>query len=888
MPGKPCCLIIFLLGNFLSAQTVIVGEVKDKLNQPLHSISIVLTKVESEAIIAYTYTDSKGRFTLSVQEEGLYTVIIDGLSYLRHTFDVEVHKGKDTIFKNLILKEEETTLDEVIVQADGPITVKKDTIIFDAAAFTMGNEVVVEDLLQNIPGLTIDDNGRISIEGKEVEKVMVDYDDFFDKGYTVLTKNMPSYAVDKIEVLQNYSNNRLLKGIENSEKVALNLSLEEDNKNVWFGDVSLGHDITGSRNYDANANLMSFGDQNKHYFLGSMNNIGLDVSGDLSYMVKPNRFNEPGTLGNDKNAVRLMDITSGSIGLKKERTNFNSVEFLSLNSIFTLTEKLKLRASGFIKTDEKEFFRSGFETFLLDKNPFTNTENYRLEKTSLDGFGQLDLTYDFSDTSMVEFSSKFNGIRNETATQLEFNDRVSTEELNGKSRLLDHKAVYWNKFQDNKVLIFTGRFIDEKIPQVYGINQLLFEDLFPEANAIEHISQSSENQMKFAGIEAQFIDRKRNDNLLELKSGFTSTSHYLNSQLLLHQDKETMRPEDYGNNITYNMRELYFNGRFTYQADPFAFITEVNAQQYFNSLDLGSNNAQSATPFLLNPKLSIEWAPNDEHKLQALVSFNSTNADILDVYNGHVLTGFRNFSRGTGQLEQTHATNYQVRYRLGNWNDSFFVNASVGYNKSYDYFSHNIIIQPNYSQVSKVLIEDREMVLSNITLERFLESISTNVKVNLGYLKSEYDHILNSEYRHIQMENYRYGAEFRSGFKGIFNFNLGTNWTYNNIQSGTSNSYTNNETFLDLNFQLNSRLNVDIESQRYNLSSFSESENNYYFLDLNAKYILKKNKLIFTLYGKNLFNTNTFRNYSINDVSIQSTEFKLLPRHLLLKATYRF
>ncbi len=115
--------------------------------------------------------------------------------------------------------------------------------MFNADSFKQGNEQVIEDLLRKIPGLNIDSDGTIKVGNQEIEKVMIDGDDMFEKGYKILTKNMPVNPVDKIELLQNYSNNKHLKGIENSEKVALNLTLKDDYKRTWFGNTNLGYGL---------------------------------------------------------------------------------------------------------------------------------------------------------------------------------------------------------------------------------------------------------------------------------------------------------------------------------------------------------------------------------------------------------------------------------------------------------------------------------------------------------------------------------------------------------------------------------------------------------------------------------------------------------------------
>lgn len=111
-------------------------------------------------------------------------------------------------------------LEEIVINSVRPITINGDKIIFDARSFSQGNEEVVEDLLKKIPGLSVASDGTIRVGHREIEKVMINNDDIFDRGYKILTKNMPASPIDKVELLQNYSNNKHLKGIENSDKAA--------------------------------------------------------------------------------------------------------------------------------------------------------------------------------------------------------------------------------------------------------------------------------------------------------------------------------------------------------------------------------------------------------------------------------------------------------------------------------------------------------------------------------------------------------------------------------------------------------------------------------------------------------------------------------------------
>ena len=94
--------------------------------------------------------------------------------------------------------------------------------------------------------------------------------------------------------------------------------------------------------------------------------------------------------------------------------------------------------------------------------------------------------------------------------------------------------------------------------------------------------------------------------------------------------------------------------------------------------------------------------------------------------------------------------------------------------------------------------------------------------------------------------------------------------------------------FLDLSFMLNDKFNIQVQSERYFFGNLDKENNNYNFLDIEARYVVKDNKLTIFLSGNNLFNTEKFRNYSISDINISQTEYRLMPRYVLLKMEYRF
>ena len=381
---------------FAFSQTTIKGKINYG-NSERNVSSTILLK-DGENIVAYSISDENDNYFLEIDKVGVFTLVISALNFESQSLNIEITSKTKKIEKDFILTYKSNEIEEVFIQSKLPTTVKKDTIVFDAKTFLQGNEQVIEDLLKKIPGLNVSSDGTIKVGNQEVEKIMIDGDDFFEKGYKVLTKNMPVNPIDKVELYQNYSNNKHLKGIENSQKVALNLTLKDDAKRVWFGNLLAGYGVVSENRYEVKSNLMNFGKKSKYYFLTNLNNTGLDAVGDINHLVRPYRYDEPSSVGDNQKVISLLNSENDLPNLKKKRVNFNNAEMLSLNSIFTISDKIKLKTLGFLYTDENGFFKNSFQSFAVGSTFFENTENFVGKKTQITGFGKVDLTCDVSNT----------------------------------------------------------------------------------------------------------------------------------------------------------------------------------------------------------------------------------------------------------------------------------------------------------------------------------------------------------------------------------------------------------------------------------------------------------------------------------------------------------
>ena len=181
------------------------------------------------------------------------------------------------------------------------------------------------------------------------------------------------------------------------------------------------------------------------------------------------------------------------------------------------------------------------------------------------------------------------------------------------------------------MFLLTGRFIDEKTPQNYTINQFLYQDLFTSSANTNNVKQLSKNQMQFAGFEAHLLDRKKNGDLLELQFGNIFRKDKLNTSFTLFENSTAIKkPNGFQNTTEYKTNNLYLKTKYRYKIKDFSITGKLNFHQLFNQLkfDISSKEQQ---PFFINPSIGFDWKINSKNKITSSYSYNTTNALILDV-----------------------------------------------------------------------------------------------------------------------------------------------------------------------------------------------------------------------------------------------------------------
>ena len=250
----------------------ITGTILDTSKDPLAQASVNLLSVKDSTHISGTAADLNGKFRLSNVKSGKYIVQVSYVGFNSATKNVTVGNSNINLGE-IILEESSFILKEaVVVGVKTPIKVMEDTVEYNADTYKTQPNAVVEDLLKRLPGVEVGSDGKITANGKEVTKILVDGKEFFSDDPKVASKNLPVNMVDKLQVVDRKSDLARMTGVDDGEdETVINLTIKKGMKNGWFGTVDAGYG-TNDR-YKGIFNVNRFWNDNQITFLGNFNNI---------------------------------------------------------------------------------------------------------------------------------------------------------------------------------------------------------------------------------------------------------------------------------------------------------------------------------------------------------------------------------------------------------------------------------------------------------------------------------------------------------------------------------------------------------------------------------------------------------------------------------------
>ncbi|GEQ86901.1 hypothetical protein ULMS_24090 [Patiriisocius marinistellae] len=237
-------LTLFFFTSIIFAQEFIIeGSLTDaQSGVPLESATVYAEKIQDSTLVTYTISDQNGYFKL-IGNSGAKEVNVN-ISFIGYEGYLKKVSIKDRIvnLENIKMLPSSEKLDGITITAKrAPVTIKKDTLEFNVASFKTKKDANVEDLLKELPGVEVDSEGNITVNGKPVNKILVNGKPFFGDDPTIATRNLTKEIVDKIQVTDTKTDSEAFAGeAGDDENKTINITIDEEKNKGIFGRVAAG------------------------------------------------------------------------------------------------------------------------------------------------------------------------------------------------------------------------------------------------------------------------------------------------------------------------------------------------------------------------------------------------------------------------------------------------------------------------------------------------------------------------------------------------------------------------------------------------------------------------------------------------------------------------
>ena len=904
-------ILFYFIGlQFGIAQINISGVVKDTLGSPLELANIILIDSESGSLETFAMSNENGYYKMSMKKNKTYKLQV---SYIgMNTLSQSLQTNEVDIIKDFVLKSN-NQLDAVELTYEMPVVISGDTLVYDADSFSTGTERKLEDILENLPGVEVNDDGEIEVEGKVVSKVMVEGKDFFDGDSKIATKNIPSNAVDKVQILKNYAEVGQLSSVQNNQdNIAINIKLKKGKDKFWFGDVLLGGGSSPDRSLHIfQPKLFYYSPEYSVNVIGDLNNLGEQAFSRRDYWNFSGGFKRPS--GKSGTNISLGNNNLSFLQLQNNRAKDINTKFGAINASFSPSKKIDYSTFLIFTSNETEIQQNNSTQFVGIQNqiPDENTETNTLQNSDL-GIGKFSLKFNPNVNNQVDYEilgrlTKEKQDQNYISSvigSINQDDNVETFSIN------QNLNYYYTLSEKNIFALEVQHLIKDEDP---FYNAILENNINYQAtaqglgldNSLDYFNIAQDKRVKSNQLDSK-LDYW---NILSLKSDLNITIGYIYSKQEFNSDifqfLSLTNTDIYNpipsindglnyNDINYLFNDIYLglhyrlkSGKFTISPGftAHAYATENTQLQAIGSES--SNYKKSFFKFLPDFNMIIQL--KDSESLTLNYAMRTQFTDVTKIARGLVLNNYNSIFIGNEDIQNAISHNISLNYYSFNMFNYTNVYAGINYNKSIDQIR-------NLTRFESVIATSSPFnsgfADENLSIygryQRSFGRIRGTVGTNFNF--SKFNQFFQDISQPSLSESFsqNYNVSLRTLFKKTPNVELGFKYSVNETDIGDLNTtYYTESPFVEFDALF---LKAFTFRTNYSTTKFSDENsliNEYKFFDASISY--KKNKdskWEFEIKANNLLDTKSQSQSSISNISVSTTEYFIQPRFISFRLIY--
>lgn len=865
MKKVPIVLLYLLLLPLItfSQNVKVEGTVKKQNGEPLEMANVIAFKKGTKFLQSYSITDSNGKYKLSVAQNEAYTLKVSYLGF--NTKNVDITIGSENILdKNIVLNETSETLNQVEITYEMPVKIVGDTIVYNTDSFVSGKEKKLEDVLKKLPGVDIDDNGEIEVEGKKVQKVLVEGKEFFDGDSKLATQNIPASAIDKVQVLKNYNEVSGMRRVTNNEdNIAINVKLKQGKKRFWFGEINAGAGTDDT--YLAKPKLFYYSPEKSVNILADVNNTGETPFTMRDYF----RFTG-GLRGAMRGSGTSFNVASGGLGfttIQNDRAQEIRSKFGALNFSFAPKKTIDFNGFAIVNDSETDLFTQQ-NTIFNKINLVEESETEGLQGNKL-GMLKFSTTYKPSDDVHIDYD-----IFGKLSKQTELNDVTSTQR--SADTYKEEKPFSINQnfnlyYTLNEKNIFSAEMQhlyqkDEPLYNSFAQTQPFLVLPTSDVERIFDIIQNKKVSTNKFDVKLDYYYLLTPKSNINISFGTTFSSQNLTSTILQKLDNGSIlnfNDTVLNNDVTYNFSDVFVGLYYKVVSGIFTFNPGVMLHQYTTKdTQLGTINKQNITKVLPDVYARLQFKSSES--LRFNYSISTQFSDINKIAEGYVLSNYRSLTKGNRFLENSLYHNYSLNYFSFSMFSFTNINASINYTKRVNEIKNStqlIGVDQLTVPINSNLAD--ENLSASFRYGKTYSKFKTNFRANVS--NSIFNNSINNELVKSKTLTHGYQASVSTKFKNAPNFEVGFQKSFSvyAISGSTTNRPFAN---IEVGFFKNFILTADYSHYNYK-NDENTVKNKYSFLNSKLYYQQENSKWEFIFSANNLTNTTSMNTDSYNEVS---------------------
>ena len=864
--------VLFLIVSVSAvAQVNVSGTVVDKeSNEPLAGASVIVKGADGK-IKKYATSKGDGGFAMSLPSVAGCRLEVSMMSFAKQSIPLDSVKFPLTVY----MEPGSTLLKEVTVKADR-IREQGDTITYGVSAFAQAQDRSIGDVLKRMPGINVEQSGKIQYQGEYINKFYIEGSDLLGGKYGIATNGISHEDVGAVEVMENHQPMQVLSGISFSDKAAINLKLKNKAKATWsfHGDAGGGYSWQpDGAIWDGELFAMAVMPNFQNITTIKTNNIGEDLSAQATDFFASRR-------GTDLSRYVGVSLP-GVPNLSRKRTLFNRSALVSTNALWKLGRG-EVKAQIDYSFNRVTAEAANVTTYFLDglggrdmSRPYRDGGN----RVIVEDRNGVDRSHSLSGKFIYELNQKTAFINNTLKTNIDWDDvrlGVTGSLPNDQTASLpdyyvgnDFKLI--KRFNGKHLVTFISKNEWESLPQTLSVSM---NDGLMRQQVKDHAFYTNESAAYAFSVKGITIS---------LEGGVKGYFRSLNTEL---PDMPEEIPGETTNVLNTNYFTVYATPKFEYWVKRVNFSLSAPVSFAHYTFDKAIANRSEV---YFSPSVSMNWKPNNRLSMSVSGGTGRSPMDLNMIQPGYVMTNYRSFRRGVDDFYNSSSQRVSGSLSYKHTRRGIFANARVMQSWSRRPYTLAQQLYGDYVVYSYTDAKsDGQMLMASGNIGKTLDFMRGSANITGLFSRNE-SHLI-SENTNVNSvgTSWSVGAKINGAPLRWLSFDYRFSWASSRMSMNDINAswLGNMENELLLNIMPHKKWEWHISGEHYRNELTAGQFKNVFLLDTKVIYKLSK-RLELSTSLSNIFNQRTYNYTTYNQLTSFESQRWLRGRELLISISLR-